>query len=179
MAELFRLALALALVASICGGLLAFVGSATQKARDDAAGKKLLDAARNVLPQRPGAVLREDNGFFILEDGDGGLVAAAVEGSSQNGYGGEIRILAAFMASGEAAGFAVLEAKETPGLGAKISEDGFRNSFKGKSSPWRVKKDGGEIDAITSATISSRAVCEAMEDAFKKFDAAKRKREGN
>lgn len=179
MAELLRLSLALALVASICGGLLAFVGSATQNARDDAAGKRLRDAARSVLPHRPDATLKEEGEFFLLEDRDGGLLAAAVEGSSQNGYGGEIRILAAFTASGDAAGFAVLEAKETPGLGAKISEDGFRNSFRGKTSPWRVKKDGGQIDAITSATISSRAVCEAMEDAFRKFSAAKNKMEGN
>jgi len=62
-------------------------------------------------------------------------------------------------------GLEILNHAETPGLGDKITHDEFKGQFKGKtleSSDWRVKKDGGDFDQITGATISPRAVVKAV-----------------
>ena len=85
--------------------------------------------------------------------------------ASPKGYGGTIRLLVGVNAAGTVQGLAVLEQKETPGLGAKIKDDGFRGQFKGLriiDTRWKVRKDGGDVDEITAATISSRAVVEAV-----------------
>ena len=72
--------------------------------------------------------------------------------------------------SGQSA-FMMRIANETPGLGAKLGDAAFANQFGGKDGQsLKVKKDGGEIDAITGATITSRAVCEAIADACARVD---------
>ena len=66
--------------------------------------------------------------------------------------------------------YRTLEAAETPGLGMNLNPPEFAGQFSGKAGDsLRVKKDGGEIDAITSATITSRAVCGAIADACAKL----------
>ncbi|MGB4293017.1 MAG: FMN-binding protein [Bacteroidales bacterium] len=63
----------------------------------------------------------------------------------------------------------MLEQKETPGLGTKMTEPFFKDQFNGKNPAnfkLKVKKDGGEVDAITAATITSRAFCDALERAY-------------
>mgnify|MGYP000771863080 FL=1 len=78
---------------------------------------------------------------------------------------------------GTVTGYKVIEQKETPGLGTKIAESKFADQFIGLNSyhdQFKLKKDGGEIDAVTGATISSRAVIDAVEKAvstYKKFNA--------
>ena len=67
-------------------------------------------------------------------------------------------------------GIQVLEHKETPGLGSKIRDENFKQQYVGQSAEsidFRVKKDGGDIDAISGATISTRAFSEAIELALK------------
>ena len=105
----------------------------------------------------------------------GVLVAAAAETFSMKGYAGRIDILAGFMANGIIYNTVVISHKETPGLGSKMeaSQSSFAAQFKNKnptSFRLKVKKDGGDVDAITAATISSRAYCDALRtahDAFK------------
>ena len=66
----------------------------------------------------------------------------------------------------------VTDQKETPGLGTKMAEPAFKNQFEGKNPAkfvLKVKKDGGDVDAITAATISSRAVCDAIARAYKAY----------
>ncbi len=66
----------------------------------------------------------------------------------------------------------VLEQKETPGLGTKIKDPKFKDQFLKKNpASWKmlVKKDGGEVDAISAATISSRAFCDAVQKAYDSF----------
>ena len=68
---------------------------------------------------------------------------------------------------------AVVEHKETPGLGTKMAEPKFKDQFKGIDPTlieMKVTKDGGEINAITAATISSRAFCEAAQLAFESYE---------
>ena len=101
-------------------------------------------------------------------------IGTAVETFSNNGFSGNIRIMVGFNPDGSIFDIAVLEHKETPGLGDKIEKRksldkktglSWSSQFKGKfpsQTELLVTKDGGEIDAITASTITSRAFCDAV-----------------
>jgi len=100
---------------------------------------------------------------------DGEIIGYAVNTYSVMGFSGNIRLVAGFKPDGTIINISILEQKETPGLGTKMTEPGFKNQFNNKNpSEFRlkVKKDGGSVDAITSATISSRAFCDAIQRAY-------------
>ncbi len=106
---------------------------------------------------------------FILYVGRNGseAVGYAVECYTMKGYSGLIRLLVGFTAEGNINKVSVLQHAETPGLGAKIVEAGtpFVTQYEGKNPStfnMKVKKDGGEVDAITASTITSRAYSEAI-----------------
>jgi electron transport complex protein RnfG len=72
----------------------------------------------------------------------------------------------------------ILEHRETPGLGTKMAEPRFKDQFVGKnpgSGKMKVKKDGGDVDAITAATISSRAFCDAIVRAYDAWQKGEKK----
>ncbi|MEG2495447.1 MAG: RnfABCDGE type electron transport complex subunit G, partial [Mucinivorans sp.] len=101
-------------------------------------------------------------------------VGYAVETFSKNGFGGTISLLVGFNIDGTIKKISVLEQKETPGLGDKIepSKSNFSVQFAGKDpASWKlmVRKDGGDVDAITASTISSRAFTAAVDAAYKVF----------
>ncbi|MDR1681622.1 MAG: RnfABCDGE type electron transport complex subunit G [Prevotellaceae bacterium] len=99
-------------------------------------------------------------------------VGIAVETSTGGGFGGEIRLMVGFLPDGRIYKTAVLSHAETPGLGDKIDarRSTFSLQFEGKDPATfnlAVRQDGGDVDAITAATISSRAFCDAVERAKK------------
>jgi electron transport complex protein RnfG len=99
---------------------------------------------------------------------DGEVVGLAVRTFSGKGFSGQIGLMAGFKPDGTIINITVLEQKETPGLGTKMAEPGFKDQFMGKNPSdftIKVKKDGGKVDAITAATISSRAFCDAVQKA--------------
>jgi electron transport complex protein RnfG len=91
-----------------------------------------------------------------------------VETYTTRGYGGRISLLTAFNAGDSITAIIVIDNKETPGLGTRIVEKTFLEQFMNISfdsipgNKFSVKKDGGSIDALTGATISSRALCDAL-----------------
>jgi electron transport complex protein RnfG len=100
---------------------------------------------------------------------DGGIVGYAVSTYSKKGFSGNISLMAGFKTDGTIINITVLAQKETPGLGTKMTEPAFKNQFNDKNPSdfgLKVKKDGGQVDAITAATISSRAFCDAMDRAY-------------
>ena len=99
------------------------------------------------------------------------VLGYAAKGSDAGGYGGDIVMMVGFKADKKTVVcYKVLAASETPGLGSNLTTPEFSGQFAGKDgSSLSVKKDGGEIEAITSATITSRAVCRAIADAQKKL----------
>lgn len=108
--------------------------------------------------------------FYPAKQGDE-IVGYAIETFTNNGFGGKIKLLAGFKPDGTVYNIAVLEHKETPGLGTKMmkSEDDWSVQFNGRNPGdynMTVTKDGGEIDAITASTITSRAFCEAVQTAY-------------
>lgn len=104
----------------------------------------------------------------------GQVVGYAVESMTKQGFNGTIRLMVGFDSEGEIINIRVLEQAETPGLGTKMADEGnpLERSIVGKN-PGRmrlaVKKDGGEVDALTAATISSRAYVDAVARAYKSY----------
>lgn len=182
MKKSFQLIGALTAICLLSGALLAFVHGATKEriaavaqARTDAAASDVLPTHAVVLAPIDVTHKNQTYRFRPAQKEDGSLAGFAIEMRSQAGYGGEIRMMLGIDATGTTTGLAILPGhKETPGLGAKITEDSFRKKFVNRSllkTKWAVKKDGGEIDEITAATISSRAVSEAVASAAKAYAA--------
>jgi electron transport complex protein RnfG len=104
----------------------------------------------------------------------GKTVATAIETTTAKGFGGNITLIFGLDVQGAIVDIAVLDHKETPGLGDKIDKkkSSFSAQFKNKNPQTftlKVKKDGGDVDAITAATISSRAYCDAVQQAYAAF----------
>jgi electron transport complex protein RnfG len=127
---------------------------------DDAYEIDNFDAAAEKLICFPGSI-------------NGELSGIAVRTWTNSGFSGMIRIMVGFDPSGKIVNISVLEQKETPGLGTKITNPRFKDQYTGKNpgtNNLKMKKEGGEIDAITAATISSRAFSEAVERAYKSLE---------
>ena len=101
----------------------------------------------------------------------GELVGYAVEAYTDKGFGGRIDLMVGFTPDGNIYNTALLHHTETPGLGDKMdaAKSNFSEQFNNKSPEeytLKVKKDGGGVDAITAATISSRAFCDGVQRAY-------------
>lgn len=105
-------------------------------------------------------------------------VAAIIQSTAPDGYSGAIEMLVAIRLDGSLAGVRVVEHRETPGLGDAIDvrKSNWIKVFKGLShnnpeqKDWKVKRDGGKFDQITSATITSRAVVKAVYNTLAYFN---------
>ena len=168
-----RLILTLTLVCAASAALVAAVGVATAEPVAAAKARARAESLRQVLPPDAPepvekALLAPDGTTNFTYYAAGGAIA--IEAVSEHGYGGHLRLLVGFDADGRLHGFTVLEHAETPGLGAKLAnpDNPVLASARGlpaTGTDWRVRKDGGAVDAITAATISSRAACEAIAQA--------------
>lgn len=177
MKETLKLVAVLTIICSVSAALLAAVYNVTMGPIRVALEVKTSEAAKAVMPPDSPQVKKQLVGsttFFVVRGADGKVAAVAVEGLSKNGYGGNISLMVGLSADQRVVSYKVLTANETPGLGTKISSKEFSAPLFGKpfSSNWKVKKDDGEFDAITSATISSRAALECIQDAISKYQGA-------
>ena len=165
----------------VCSSLLAGVYALTKEPIDAAAKAKNEAAIKEVLP--PAAVNIEAEKIVDFEgasyaynlayDEQGNTVGCAIN-VAPVGFGGPIAIKVGFDAEGVIWNTKVLSQAETPGLGAKCTEPAFADQFKGMNpaeSKIAVKKDGGDIDAITASTITSRAYADGVALAVKVFQA--------
>lgn len=121
---------------------------------------------------------------FRGRDGDD-VNGVAFEWTQGGGYSGNIKVLVGFTPDGEVAcnsgdggerfvGLQILQHAETPGLGANMEDEGWRRQFCGHDledgdTYWRVRKDGGQVDSLTGATITTRVVSEAIVNALRFF----------
>ncbi len=178
----FQLIGSLTVICLISGTLLAIVHGATAERIAAVAQMRTEAAAARVLPPHAtvgdAIAVAHNNSTYHFRPArteDGALAGFAIQMSTSAGYGGEIRLMLGISPDGQTTGLAILPGhKETPGLGAKITESEFLNRFKGKSltgTNWHVRKDGGEIDEITAATISSRAITDTITAAAEAFTA--------
>ncbi|MDO4191174.1 MAG: RnfABCDGE type electron transport complex subunit G [Bacteroidales bacterium] len=175
-----NMVLSTTIVALLAAGILGYVYTVTKDPIAATKKAKQEQAIKDVLPE--GATIYEPkicevNGCTIYpaRDADDNFVGAAVE-SQTNGFGGNVKIMVGFDKYGHIINYAVLEQAETPGLGVKMTDwfktDKGDQSILGKQpaiNNLTVNKDGGEVDAITAATISSRAFLLAVHDAYAAF----------
>ena len=115
-----------------------------------------------------------DTLFFYPAREDNKLVGTAIETYTNKGFSGKIKLMVGILPNGSINNIVVLEHKETPGLGDKMSKSksDFSQQFQGinpENFDLRVKKDGGDVDAITASTISSRAYCDAVKRAYNAY----------
>lgn len=108
--------------------------------------------------------------FYVARQGSD-TVGFAIETVSNIAFGGSLKLLVGFTPDGTIKDIAVLENKETPGLGDKMTKakSDWSYQFNGKNPATfrlKVKKDGGDVDAITASTITSRAYCDAVQRAY-------------
>lgn len=181
-------ALALGLVAAACVAILSLVNQQTAPRIDQQRLASKLAILKDVLPQT-------DIGHSLLQDcvvvtdaellgretaqmlyrwrNNAELAAYIVETTAPDGYSGNIDLLVAISPDGTILGSRVLAHKETPGLGDKVEarRSDWIFSFSGKTvtadnaAKWAVRKDGGEFDQFTGATITPRAVVKAVRNA--------------
>jgi electron transport complex protein RnfG len=193
MKDILKLTGILTLICTICTVILAAVNAVTKAPIAQAKEKNILEAAKKVLPPGSEPIKVEaltplnnqgvrTNVIFVAKDAAGQVQAVAVQGMSKKGYGGPVILMVGIAADGTLINFDVIEQTETPGLGTKIKDEPFHTHLirrpDGTPRPiagtiWKVTRDGGEIDAVTAATISSRAATEAVRDAIVTYEAVK------
>ena len=175
-------------VAVIMGGVLAFVNHLTegpineQKEKALADGIKAVMVCDNLVVAKTDEVKQNDAKgkemtftIYQVQDAQGKDLGAAVE-STTGGFGGDLKVLVGFDPEGTILGYTLLEHAETPGLGAKADkwfQKGEKGDIIGKTpaEPLTVSKDGGQVDAITASTITSRAFLLAVNNAYAAYKA--------
>lgn len=169
-------------VTVISVALLAFMNEVTKGPIKEAKAAILKEAITKVVPSFDNNPTESETTFNVGDNvyhiysatKEGVLVGNAVEASAP-GYGGDLKILVGFDAKGEISGYSVLEHAETPGLGSK-AETWFQKGGKGNiigrnpgAKEFAVNKDGGNIDAITASTITSRAFLKSVKIAYEGY----------
>ena len=175
MKKIAGLVASLTLIAGVCAAVLAYVNTITKGPIADMQVKKASEAAMVVMPEGVKDISGKD-GFFVGKDASGAIAGYAVVGKDSGGYGGDIVLMVGFRPDRETVVcYKALQSSETPGLGTKLSTPEFSGQFAGRKADasLKVKADGGDIAAITSATITSRAVCRAVADARNRLLAEK------
>ena len=165
----------------VCSGLLAAVYALTAEPIAAAAAAKNEAAIKEVLPETAVKIEEERTVEFegasyaynLAYDDLGNVVGCAIN-VAPVGFGGPIAIKVGFDINGVIWNTKVLSQAETPGLGAKCVEPSFADQFRQFNPSQKklaVKKDGGDVDAITASTITSRAYADGLALAVKVFDA--------
>lgn len=182
--SLTNMVIVLVAVAVLTGGILAWVNKMTEKPIREQSELTLANGIKNVMGVADLTVTANDQiqkniggkdyNFIIhqVSDKNGNHIGVAVE-STVGGFGGDLKVLVGFGTNNEVLGYTILQTSETPGLGVKadkwFQKDGKGNIIGRKMSvaqPLTVSKDGGDIDAITASTITSRAFLKAINQAY-------------
>lgn len=176
----FNMVLILTLISAVATVALAFTYQQTKGPRAMVEVKKTEAALKQILPEFDNPIemkafdtdLYRDMEYFTAKKGDQ-AVGWAVKTYSDNGFDSRIWIMVGFDVDRRIIDTQVLAQTETPGLGAKIVQDKFRGQFRMKAPSeykLQVRKDGGDVDALTAATISSRAFCDALQKAVEALE---------
>lgn len=176
--EIIKIGLILFMITAASAGILAVVNGMTapviaannEKKRDEAMARVLPEAtgfvqtdyAPNDISSVTAVYSAENEGYVVL--------------CEPNGYGGAISMVVGIKPDGTVSGVDITSQSETAGLGANCTKEEFRNRFIGKTAGVKVKKNGAgdnEVDAISSATITSKAVTKGVNDALEAAELAK------
>ena len=184
--------LTLALIAAVCSGLVAATYSLTHDRIEDNRRAYLEQQLKPALAdvffdgdvtesavvlKAPHDLPGNDDAVIYRVYAAGEPVAALFIVTARNGYSGPIRLLLGVDMNGVVTGLRILEHRETPGLGDKIDEDksDWVNQFPGRSlgdppiDGWQIRNDGGDFDQLTGATVTPRAVIQAVRETLVYF----------
>lgn len=177
MARLIRLWITVLIFSGVAGGLLSVLEAVTKERIETQqllylkgpAVKEIMEGASNdPLKDRIKVMEGKQEYQFFVGKFDGKPKAVAFEVFGK-GFGGNIGIMVGIdVETDKVLGIAVTTHSETPGLGARAKTDkGFKGQFKGReiAQTFKVKADGGDVDALSGATVTSRGVCLALEQA--------------
>jgi len=181
--EQWRMVIALLVVAVLSTAFLGVTNMLTHKPIAQAERQALMDALMQVLPSHSNdpiqdtkqlllAHQKQATTFFLSRDKQHHINAVAWETVAPDGYNGSIRILMAVHPDGSLNAVRITHQQETPGLGDGIMNLHWLGEFVGKSltnTRWAVKKDGGDFDQFTGATITPRAVVKAVKKGLQTF----------
>lgn len=180
--NLKNMLVALTMITLIASAALGGIYELTKEPIAAAKLEKKNNAIRQVIPDFDNNPTKEvykhavdgDTLYFYPGKSGGNIVGTAVETFTNKGFSGEIKVMVGFLPDGTINDVVVLEHAETPGLGDKMekSKSDWTVQFQGKnpeSFRLMVTKDGGDVDAITASTISSRAFCDAVSRAYETF----------
>ncbi len=169
----WNMVLCLFIICFVCSGILGVVYAITEEPIHQAQVAKVNKAISLVVP--PFDNVPSEEAFEATVNGKVSrvypasmrdtIVGYAIESATSKGFGGSILLMVGFDVNGNIYNTSVISHSETPGLGAKMVLENFYSQFKGKNpATYRlaVRKDGGDIDAITAATITSRAYADAL-----------------
>ena len=160
-------------IALVAGAALASVNELTkdtiqqlkEKSEQDAIAQVL--GGGDVMVQQIDTVIYDNCNFIVMNAGEKGVAIKAVDPQNAS-FGGGLTIMVGIDPNGVVLGYSILETHETPGLGAKASEwfqKGQKGDIIGRNLTEKeltVSKDGGDVDAITASTITSRAFLRAV-----------------
>lgn len=179
---LWNMILSLLVVTLAAGLSLGFVNNLTKGPKAKAKLERKIKALKLVLPTFDNnpvmdmVLLKSESAKDSVEVypafSNDNFAGAAVVGSSEKGFSGLIKIMVGFNPDGIIKNIVVLDHKETPGLGTKMKDEKFIQQYRDKIPSQfnlKVTKDGGEIDALTGATISTRAFSESIQMAYEVF----------
>lgn len=187
--SLKNMLLSLTIIALVASLALALVNNVTKGPIEKVNQEKIANAVAKVLPAYDSysvdtVSVETPKGEaqmvrYTAVNAAGELVGKAVESFDDNGFGGRLSAMVGFDAEGNISGYEVLASAETPGLGAK-ADQWFQKGGKGdvigknpSTDKLTVKKDGGQVDAITGSTITSRAFCRLVATAYNAFQIEK------
>ena len=181
-ASIWRLAIVLTSIALIAALALTGVYALTKDPIEKGQREKKEKALQAVLPDYKGTVRdtvivdadNEEIPVHLAIGENGELCGAGIETYTKKAFAGRFDLMVGFDAEGSIVNTEVIKAGETPGLGDKINKDksDFALQFNHQNPAefqLVVKKDGGDVDAITAATISARAYCDAVQRAYDVF----------
>lgn len=169
--NILNLVIVLGIICCVSAFLLSYVYNLTKEPIAKQKRLEMIHAIKSVLPKEVAndplkdKIIIGNRTVYIGKDESGKVVGVAFKCVSNEGYGGKIVVMLGLKVDGTINAIEIVSHYETPGLGAKIEQPWFKNQFKGrnlKNTKWKVKKDGGDIDQISGATISPRAVTKAV-----------------
>lgn len=162
--------LSLLIICLVSSALLGGVNMLTAERIEQLSAQAVIEAQNELLPADSYEENEINGTAYVTALDAGGNVLGYIFTTSSNGYGGAIKLMTGVALDGTVTGISLLEINETPGLGMKAKNDSFLNQFVGATGNLTVTKDASDADntvqAITSATITTKAVTTAVNKAL-------------
>ena len=153
----------LTIVVAVCVSVLTFVNGLTEDKIEAQENEAVNTMLSEMFPEMSDKDFHDESGIYTIYADE--VVTGYAFLSIGRGYGGNINILVGLIDENTVKGITIISQTETPGLGTRIAEPGFTEQFTGIAiGEVALAADGGRVDAITSSTISSRAVVDAVRD---------------